>query len=185
MYLNGGSVFVNSPEGCHSQEYPFPVPMGVAISSEAHFNTGALGFKARDAATKRLGYVSANHVAACIPIPDNAFCYNGAPSLRQAHQGLFELDPDCASNPICAANPTVFSNEVGVLNKVVNIVPPPGRNRIDTAFVASKDDLTSTSILDISTPASSPGQAILNSCVRKNGRATGLTHGRIDVLDLT
>lgn len=184
-YLNGGSSCNNYPVGCHSAEFPFPVPMGVTTSSEAHYNAGTLGFKACDAVTKTLGYVSANHVAAGVPTAADPFCSNGPIGMREAHPGLFELDPACAEDDNCAGNPTVFSNEVGILERVVPVVAPPSRNKIDAAFVASSDELTSASILDIGIPSSSPGTPVLNGCVRKSGRTTGLTHGRIDMLDIT
>jgi hypothetical protein len=183
-FIHGGPACW--PSVCHDDELPYPVPMGVSTSSEAHYNAGTLGFKACDPVTETLGYVSANHVAAGIPWPNYLFCLNGSPGLTQFHPGLWEVNAACRFDPKCIPpDPSDYTNPVGTLNKVVDVLGPPNVNLIDAAFVASTDQETSASILDIGVPQSTPGTPTLNSCVRKSGRTTGLTYGRIDVLDLT
>ena len=85
----------------------------------------------------------------------------------------------------CSKRATPFTNEVGILERIVTLVGPPNHNKVDAAFVASDEELTSAWIQDIGIPATSPGTPLLNGCVRKSGRTTGLTHGRIDLVDAT
>lgn len=173
--VNGGGGCGVFPEGCHDDELPYPVKMGTSTSSSATCDAGTLGFKACDPLTTTLGYVSNNHVAASVPAGGNPNCFNGQPGIVQLHPGTFE-DPGCS---------TLFSKDVGVLNRIVPLVESPSVNKVDAAFVESDDGLTSAEILDIGIPSSAPGTPLLNGCVMKSGRTTGLTHGRINLVDYT
>ncbi len=174
----GGNGCFDFPIGCHDAEVPYPVPMGMGTSSSPTCDSGTLGFKACHPASGTIGYVSANHVAAGAPNASHSHCFNGAPGLFEMHPGNFE-------NPMCPDSNPTFTNFLGVLDGFVPVLASPNVNIADAAFVASSDQLTSRSILDIGFPRSVPGTAALDSCVRKSGRTSGLTPGRIDLVDLS
>lgn len=173
--LNGGCS-LSSP--CHNQELPLPVEMGNATSSADTCDSGTLGFKACHSDSLTVGYVSANHVAAGTP-GASTHCFNGPVGMAQMHPGNYEI-PGCQSDPT-----PPFTNYIGSLHSFVPVVGGPGRNRVDAAFVASSALYTSPSIRDIGTPSKTPGTPALNQCVRKSGRTTGLSTGRIDLVSVT
>lgn len=159
--------------GCHSAQYPRPVPMGVSTGpSDAAlcpFSGGTLGFKACDVSTGTIGYVTNNHVAT----PASNGCPNGFTNLVQQQPGQTEAWPSCSGGWT-----------IGTVTKAVQI-NPSGPNVADAAFVLSGGFFTSPEILDVGFPAGVPGNPTLNTCALKSGRTTGLTYGRIDLVNLT
>ena len=159
--------------GCHAGLFSLPVPMGVTTAptdpATCNLAAGTLGFKACEVATGTIGYVTNNHVAS---IKSNG-CPNGPLGAAQAHQAPWENRPACT-----------YTWAIGTL---VNHVPitfgTTANNTVDASFVLSSDAHTSRSILDIGLPSAVPGTPLLNACVRKSGRTTGLTHGRIDLVN--
>ncbi len=170
-FLNGGTGCSVFPEGCHDDEFPLPVPMGVSTSNVNQCDAGTLGFKACDMDSGEVGYVTANHVAAAVPGPD--FCENAPPGALQVQPGRFDI-PSCN-----------LQNNIGVLANRVTIVQQPGFNRVDAAFVQSDDTQTTREILDIGLPSEEKGVPSLDLCVKKSGRTTGLTFGRIDMVNVS
>jgi hypothetical protein len=147
--------------------------MGVSTSTDQGSGSacqkakGTLGFKACDPVTRILGYVSNNHIAAGV---GSQYCENGPPGLVEQHRAKGD------------ANCTITTN-IGTLRKVVTI-NFPGPNRVDAAFVESTNAQTSDSILDIGVPNSAPGTHALGQCIKKSGRTTGLTFGKINMVNL-
>jgi len=161
--------------GCHAGLFSLPVPMGVTTAptdpATCSYAAGTLGFKACEVATGTIGYVTNNHVAA---IKTNG-CPNGTFGAAQAHQAPWENRPACT-----------YTWAIGTLvNHVALTFGATSTNTVDAAFVLSSDAHTSRSILDIGLPSAVPGTPLLNACVRKSGRTTGLTHGRIDLVNTT
>jgi len=168
---NGG----NGCDPCHAEKLPMPVPMGTSTSTDQgdlFCVVGTAGFKACDPVSGKIGYVTNNHVGAAFgPL----LCENGPPGLIEVHPGAAD------ANPVCALSGTM---PIGTLSKVVTI-NFPGLNLVDAAFVESSDQETSSIIRDIGTPTTTPGTPTLNKCVKKSGRTTGLTFGRITMVNLT
>ncbi|MDA2919853.1 hypothetical protein MYX76_10230, partial [Desulfobacterota bacterium AH_259_B03_O07] len=170
---NGG----NSCDLCHAEKLPMPVPMGTSTSTNQGLTgkicfSGTTGFKACDNASGKIGYVTNNHIGAAVGI---LLCENGPPGLVELHPGARDADP------VCTLSGTM---PIGILSRVVTI-NFPGPNLVDAAFVESSDQETSNIIRDIGPPTTTPGTPTLGMCVKKSGRSTGLTFGRINLVNMT
>ena len=154
---------------CHADKKTMPVDMGNSTSSLLACDAGTLGFKACDPETHTIGYVTAWHVATRGASLCPGVAANGT---SQLHRGKADA-PTCASEDV-----------IGTLVRSASIRPYPLPNYADASFVASTDSQTSRSIRDIGLPTET-GPDALNSCVRKSGRTTGLTWGRIDAINLS
>jgi len=157
---------------CHAQQQQLPVEMGGSTSTEWGCFAGTLGFVACDPVTQKRGYVSNNHIATASGFN---LCENGPPGLMGLHTASLD------ANPVCFGNTT----QIGTLEKVVTLLNFPTSNLADAAFVASSDTQTSPMILDIGMPTNTPGSPTLGSCVCKSGRTSGMTCGRIDLVNAT
>jgi len=170
---NGG----NGCDPCHAEKLPMPVPMGTSTSTNQGITgllcaVGTTGFKACDNASGKIGYVTNNHVGAAVGI---LRCENGPPGLVELHPGAFD------AIPFCTLSGTM---PIGILSNRVTI-NFPGPNLVDAAFVESSDQETSSIIRDIGTPTTTPGTPTMGMCVKKSGRTTGLTFGRIILVNVT
>lgn len=159
--------------GCHSGLYDKPVPMGASTSTILACDAGTLGFKACDLTTGKPGYVTAGHVAT-----RKANGCEGAPiGTTQVHRGIFE-----SYNSGCNS----YDFTIGTLAKWVPVVAGSAGspNLVDAAWVISKDTDTTNQAIDIPAPFQ-PATPALNTCVKKSGRTSGLTYGKIDLVNTT
>jgi len=169
IVIHNGGI---SCDPCHAEELPMPVPMGTSTSTDQGCIFGTAGFKACDNASGKIGYVTNNHIGAAFGLDA---CENGL-------SGLIEVHPGTGDAPFCGFFGGTMP--IGTLSKVVPInFPSP--NLVDAAFVESNNQETSSIIRDIGTPTTTPGTPTLNKCVKKSGRTTGLTFGRITIVDMT
>ncbi|MDA2920943.1 hypothetical protein MYX76_15865 [Desulfobacterota bacterium AH_259_B03_O07] len=157
---------------CHNEILPMPVLMGTSTSTDQACFAGTTGFKACDPVSGKIGYVTNNHVGSA---SGPSLCENGPTGLIEVHPGTVD------SIPFCALSGTMT---IGTLSKMVPI-NFAGPNLVDAAFVESNDQETSSIIRDIGTPTTTPGTPTLNKCVKKSGRTTGLTFGRITCVNTT
>jgi len=73
--------------------------------------------------------------------------------------------------------------QIGTTAQVVPLLPFPTGNLVDAAFIESFYE-SSGEIKDIGSPTSASSVAV-DECIRKSGRTTGLTFGRVRVVNLT
>jgi len=133
-----------------------PAPGGVSIGHK-DITAGTLGCVVRDRRTGRRVILSNNHVL--------------------ANSNLGEIgDPILQPGPIDGGT---LEDQIATLERFVRIKEPPATNLVDAAIALPlSDDLISDEILDVGRIAGT-ARATINLPVKKSGRTTGLTRGRI------
>lgn len=159
----------------HRVPQALPTPMGVsgghALVCGGFCEGGTIGFKVCDAFTGQVGYITNNHVAAA-GCPD--FCPNTAAVGTVMRQpGAIDTNPTCSAG-----------QNIGTLARFVSI-NFGGTNQVDGAFIASSNSQVSSTILDIGTPTTTAVDPPINASVRKSGRTTGLTIGKVTAKNVT
>lgn len=155
---------------CHLIDNVWPPRMGTSVgNATSNCNPGTMGFKACRTTGKVIGFVTNNHIAAS----QAGRCPNGSPPLDQRH-------PSCS---------VYYQDYVGTLTSSSHLIPiipaAQGYNTVDAAFVTSPDANTRWQIWNIGYPSTTAGTAVLNSCVKKSGRTSGLTYGKVQMVNYT
>jgi len=146
---------------CHSGQEALPTRMGRSTSNE--FGTACtLGFKACDPSTGTVGFVTNNH---CNPGSDG--CPNGP-------IGVPFFEPGVADNG---------GQRCGTSDRIATLFP--SGNKVDAAFVRSGAGRTRRNIDDIGNAGRIPATVVPGECIRKSGRTSGTTFGRVDMVNAT
>jgi hypothetical protein len=153
---------------CHSSQLPLPTQMGHSTSN----NAGAcysctIGFKVCDTSTGTLGFVTNNH---CNPAANG--CENGPIGATFFERSLG--DNGCSG---------VGLQNCGTSNKVAAL--GLSGNKVDAAFVASNAAQSKKKVEDVGGARSAPATVSPGTCIRKSGRTSGLTYGRVSSVNTT
>jgi hypothetical protein len=126
-----------------------------------------MGFKACDVATGTLGFVTNNH---CNPSANG--CENGPIGATFFERSLG--DNACS---------TAGLQNCGTSAKIKTLVA--SGNKVDAAFVASSAEQSKNNVEDIGKAKGNPGTVAPGTCIRKSGRTSGLTFGRVQGVNVT
>jgi hypothetical protein len=161
---------------CHAEQLPLPTPMGQSTSNGLFCTSCTLGFKVCDPRTRVLGYVTNNHCN-----PDANGCENGPLGVAHFERGLF--DNGCTFGVPPTADDFVGLRRCGTSERIVPLAPVG--NLVDVAFIRSGILRSSRSVRDVGLVSGSPGTVALGECIRKSGRTSGLTFGRVAMVNAT
>jgi len=145
-----------------------PVPIGVSTGNEGECAAGTIGARVKDS-SGNVYALSNNHVYAM----ENA----AVPNSAIMQPGLF--DTNCNGNP---------NNVIGTLSSFVPIVfSTSASNTVDAAIAATDVSLLrrSTPSGGYGTPRSATVAAFIGQGVKKYGRTTFLTFGRVSGINAT
>jgi hypothetical protein len=155
-------------DGNHRATFSPPIPIGVSTGNTSSNVTATIGFKgsvppilsAAPGPLELFGYITANHVAA-------------GPCWNQKPIGEDQFQAGKVDNPI--------GDKIGDLHSFVPVVRGlSSTNEVDAAFVKTITSSTiGDQICDLSTRTTTPVQPGLNMIVKKSGRTTEVTEGRI------
>ncbi|NIM99906.1 MAG: hypothetical protein GTO24_18095 [candidate division Zixibacteria bacterium] len=167
----------------HRDRYDRPIPMGVSISTtptEPFLAAGTAGMLVRNLSIPidlPIRFIlSTNHVAGAV---GPTLCPNTAiPLLNPILQpGTLDIGSD----------PSVDREfVVGLFVQSVPIIlTPPVPNSVDAAIAITARRFANPEILGIGFPTPEVGQAELDMDVTKSGRASGVTNGKVDAINVT
>jgi hypothetical protein len=152
---------------CHSGQEALPTRMGRSTSNNQFCQSCTLGFKACDPITGTVGFVTNNH---CNPGSDG--CPNGPSGVPFFERSLG--DNGCSLTGL---------QRCGTSDRIVTLFPSEN-NKVDAAFVRSGAGRTRRNIDDIGNAARIPGTVVIGECIRKSGRTSGTTFGRVDAVNV-
>jgi hypothetical protein len=179
----------------HQQKFERPVPMGVSTGN-ANVTAGTLGLRVRRIGSDQVGYITNNHLAASnlllgvVPCQTQVTPLEIDPTLPELKVGLLapfrlaQCQPGLVDGGICDATST--DDKIGELVQVIPTVSD-GQflNTMDAAFVESNRGCVSKEILGLGSPQRPARNPRLGQLVRKSGRTTGVTEGRVTDINVT